>query len=198
MDVQNEIPSRFTAIKTFAIEIGIILVLTAIMIFVLDFLKVIDIKALVTPQENVQQVSTVNNTSAQNQPRPGNATNSAQNNLDLQNLRLIAKNKALHFAQTISEFEGKIKTIELTGGEDTASKRKFEVRMELIIGSESATTVYLIPKEAVGKLKVRDEDKATLDIDDIKLGDRVVITTNIGVFRQYPNNYNSILIEKIK
>lgn len=196
MDISNNASSRFSVIKTFAIEIGIILVLTAIVLFILSFLKVIDIKVLFAPQENASQVSTVINSPNKNQFRPGNATSSAQNNPDIQNLRLIAKSKALHFAQTLSEFEGKINSIETNGGEDSATKRKYEVRMELAIGSESATIVYLIPKEAMDKVKILDSKKEKLALQDIKVGDSVVIKTNVGALRQYPDNFNEVVITK--
>ncbi|MDO8269579.1 MAG: hypothetical protein Q7T54_02810 [Candidatus Levybacteria bacterium] len=196
MELPNEIPSRFVVIRTLAIEIGIILALTVMVLFALNFLKVIDLKALFAPQASVVKIPSVNKSPQQNQFRPGNATNSAQNNLDFQNLRLIAKSKALHFAQTISEFEGEIKTIETNGGEDNATRRKYEVRIELNIGSESATTVFLIPKEAMEKVKILDSKKEKLTTQDIKVGDKVIIRSNVGALRQYPNNFNEIVITK--
>lgn len=196
MDIPNEVPSRFAVIKTLAIEIGIILFLSIVILVVLNFLKVIDVRALFAPQPSVPNVSVVNKSPVQKQFSSANSTNSAQNNTDLQNLRLIAKSKALHFAHTLSEFEGKIKSIETTGGEDVVTKRKYEVRMELNIGSESATTVYLIPKEAMEKVKILDSKKEKLVLQDIKVGDAVTIKTNVGALRQYPNNFNEVVITK--
>lgn len=193
MEIPNELPPRFAVAKTLAIEIGIILILTSIVLGVLNFLKVIDIKALFAPQPSAPSVAVVNKSPVQKQFRPANST---QNNPDLQNLRLIAKSKALHFAQTLSEFDGKIKSIETNGGEDSVTKRKYEVRMELNIGSESATTVYLIPKEAMEKVKILDSNKEKLALQDIKVGDAVTIKTNVGALRQYPDNFNEVVITK--
>lgn len=196
MDTSSEIPSRFVVIKTFVIEIGIILFLSIVILVVLNFLKVIDIKALFAPQPSVSKVSVVNKSPVQKKPGSAKKTNNAQNNPDLQNLRLLSKNKALHFAQTISEFEGKIKSIETNGGEDNVTKRKYEVRLELGIGSESATTVFLIPKEAMDKVKILDSKKAELVLQDIKVGNIVIIKTSVGTLRQYPNNFNEVVIAK--
>jgi len=196
MDIQNETPSRFPAMKTLAIEIGIMLFLSVIVLVVLNFLKVIDIKALFAPQPSVSRVSVANNSPVKEKHRPANSSNSAQNNPDLQNLRLLSKNKALHFAQTISEFEGKIKSIETDGGEDSATKRKYEVRMELNIGSESATIVYLIPKEAIQKVKILDSKKEKLALQDIKVGDTITVKSSVGTLWQYPHNFKEVIITK--
>lgn len=196
MDVQDETPSRFAVIKTLAIEIGIMLVLSAIVLVVLNFLKVIDVRTLFEPQPSVSKVAVANNSSVQKKIGSAKNTNSMQNNPDLQNLRLLSKNKALHFAQILSEFEGKIKSIETNGGEDVVTKRKYEVRMELNIGSESAAIVYLIPKEAMEKVKILDSKKEKLAFQDIKAGDTVTIKTNVGALRQYPDNFNEVVITK--
>lgn len=196
MDNNTGQTTIFTTVKSFAIEIGIILFLTAIVIGTLNFLKVIDIKALFSPQSNTVQVAKIP-AITQTQPKPSGVQNRVQGNPYLQNIALIAQNKGLHYAQIVSEFEGKIKTINTTGGTDPVSKQKYQIRLELTIGTSSATTVQLYPQEAVSKIKILDAKKKELILKDLKAGDTLTIQNNIGALRQYPNNFNEIVITKM-
>lgn len=195
IDNPNSDSSPLAILKTFAVEIGIILSLTIVVIATLNYLKIIDIKVLFSPQPDIVQKSE-NNISPSPKLSSTRSANTVQNNPGLSQLQLLSKNKALHYAQSLTEFEGKIKTIDVAGGVDGASNRSYQIRLELNIGTESATFLAMYPKEAMEKVKILDSNKKALTIKDLKVGDFVIIKTNLGTLRQYPNNFNEVVITK--
>jgi len=196
MDIPKEPSTTFSFIKTLVIEIGIILILSFLVLLTLNYFKVIDIMALVAPQSSTPQVSSSNKAPVATQPKPSGVVARTQNSPVIQGLQLLARNKALHFAQSITEFEGKINSIDVLGGEDSKTKVKYQVKLELSIGTGSATFVAMYPKEAADKIKVLDSNKKALTIKDLKVGDAITIKTNTGTLRQYPDNFNQVEITK--
>lgn len=187
--------TTLNTIKALAFEIGIILFLTTLVLIVLNYLKVIDLGALIAQSDNFS-VSKIAQLPVKTLFAPSPAAQKAQNNPALPKLGLIAQNKALHFAQSISEFEGKIATVDATPGFDKDLNASYQIRMVLDIGTSSAKTVLVYPKEALSKIKILDEKKSVLTFKDLKLGDLVTIKTNLGILRQYPNNFNEVVITK--
>lgn len=196
MDIPKEPSTTFSFIKTLVIEIGIILILSFLVLLTLNYFKVIDVMALFSPQSDTPQISNSNKVPVTAQPKPSGVVARTQNSPAIQGLQLLARNKALHFAQSITEYEGKINSIDILGGEDSKSKVKYQVRLELSIGTGSATFVAMYPKEAIEKIKVLDSTKKALTIKDLKVGDAITIKTNTGTLRQYPDNFNQIEITK--
>jgi len=196
MDIPKEPSTTFSFIKTLVIEIGIILILSFLVLLTLNYFKVIDIMALVAPQSSTPQVSSSNKAPVTAQPKPSGVVARTQNSPVIQGLQLLARNKALHFAQSITEFEGKINSIDILGGEDSNSKLKYQVRIELSVGTGSATFVAMYPKEAMEKMKILDSNKKVLTIKDLKVGDAITIKTNTGTLRQYPDNFNQVEITR--
>jgi len=187
--------TSINTIKALAFEIGIILFLTTLVLAVLNYLKFIDVGALIAQPVNVS-VSKIAQIPAKTLLTPSPAAQNVQINPALPKLGLIAQNKALHFAQSISEFEGKIATVDATPGFDKDLNASYQIRMVVDIGTSSATTVLVYPKEALSKIKILDAKKSVLTFSDLKPGNLVTIKTNLGMLRQYPNNFNEVVITK--
>lgn len=186
--------SMSKVIKTLVLEIGIIILLTSVVIAALNYFKIIDVKALFSGQSSISRLSKNNLNPVPSQINSNKGASRNQSSPAIKSLTVLARNKALHYAQTINEFEGKIKSIDISGGVEKNTKLKYQVRLELGIGTGSATFVSLYPKEAMDKIKIVDSKKKTLTINDLKPGDSVTIKTNLITLRQYPNNFNEVLI----
>lgn len=200
MNVDSNLPhprgSSF--IKGMLIEGLIILILTGVVIAVLNFFNIIDLKALF--------VSQVNNVTLKN--TPGNIP--VQQNVILSNknesvslthpdyaqpnISVASKNKALHYSQILSEFEGKILDISTKPGLDPDTKASYSAKLIVGVGVDKITLFY--PQQALDKITVQDATKKNMSMGDLKVGDAITVKTNTGILRNYPNNINAILITK--
>lgn len=196
--MENDVPKKaLGGVKAIAIEILIIISLTGIVIFVLNFLKIIDINSLFTSKPVIQPAV---NTKIQPNKINNQGTNKSINNNKPNpvqpNLNIVAKNKALVAAQTTTKFEGKLISIDTKSGIDSSSSASYSARLEVGVGSGTDKVVLLYPKEALSKIKIQDINNKILEFKDLKSGDKVLILTNTGIFRVYPNNINSVVITK--
>lgn len=185
----SEMSKPMSALKSLVIEAGIVLVLASFVLIVLNFFKVIDIGALISTRPNSSKVM-VNN-------QGGTVVNyKTRNNPLIQRLQYLAANKALHFEQLLSEFEGKVKSIDTVEGIDPNSNLKYKLRITLHIGTGSATTTVVYPEEAMTKIKITDSNKNAISSKDLHIGDTLIIRNNVSNLRQYPNYFNDVLIRK--
>ncbi len=192
--------SVLSTARSLAIEIGIIVLLTAIVLAVLNYLHVIDVGALISGSTQTQvSVAPPAKQSADVQKFNLQNVNFANNSPALfpRNLMQIANNKALHYAFAVSEFEGKISSLSASGGVESGTNMKYQVMLVLNVGSDSAKTVMLFPQEAISKINIADTNKKTLTFTDLKPGDKVIIKTNMALIRNYPYNFNEVIITKI-
>lgn len=185
------------ALQAVLVEGGIILFLVVIVLVALNYANVINIGALLPgsqpqPVKNIQTNQNVNKNAQQKKP----ASNSAGFNM----LQTLAKNKALHYSYTVTEYEATIKTIDTKEGIIPGTKMKYYTAMTLVAGSSTPLPLY-IPSEAMSKLTVnatsKDGKLSTIKITDLKEGDKIVVKVNTGNLRQYPNAYNSITLTKL-
>lgn len=183
-------------LRVIAIEIGIIVFFIAILLASLNQLNVIDLDALFLKPEALPQQSTYNQKSTTTAQKTSKDTIRAQNNAGTQYLSHLGRNNALHYAQSSVEFEGKIKSIDTKAGIDRSTGNEYMTKIILNIGTDSATTTFMYPKEAVSKVKILDFKNKPLVIEDIKVNDPVVINIKTGILRKYPNNFNAIVITK--
>lgn len=114
-----------------------------------------------------------------------------------ENIEVITKNKAWHYAEFNYEFEGKILQIDTNGGTDETLNTPYKVRLIVGLGKGTDKTVVLFSLESMSKLKIVDSAKNSLAITDLKVGDRVVIAANTSTLRKYPNSLNSAKITKL-
>lgn len=191
-----------SAFKAIAIEATIIVALTAIVVIVLNMLKIIDIQALfshsaVSPLSSIKQNEkpTNPNGSAVGKQNKSPILNQQASGSALPPFAPILKNKALHYGLTIFEFEGKVRTVTLTFDEKNKS-RITAVAIGLALGTDEEEILLKYPEEAVDKISVKDKSGAKLAISDLKANDNVTIKITIGIVRKYPNNYNDITITK--
>ncbi len=193
----NTSTTTFGILKAAIIEIAIILILTSIVIFMLNFLKIIDIYALFARKPNFQpsQNAKIKPNSFDNQ-RLSQKQNYIKLNPAQPDLNIVSRNKALHMAQNISEFEGKIITIDLNPEVDTATKASISAKLVVGVGKGSESATLLYPTLAMDKIKVVDSLKKVISLKDLRVGDKVTVRTNTGTLRAYPNNINQVLITK--
>jgi len=179
------------------VEIAIILALTVIVVFALNYFKLINIGLLFSPEASLTNASSDQN-ALENKSAvvPSPVVLQRRANPALPNLQLIAKNKALHNEFQAFEFEGNIDNVSSTPGIDRDSKIPYAARIVVGIGTQSAQVNLDYPKSALSKIKVADSQGKKLEFTDLKKGDSVVIRTVLSTYLQYPNNYFGVTITK--
>lgn len=185
----SEKSNPLSILKSLVVEAGIIVILAFLVLIVLNFLKVIDIAALFSTKLNSSRGVVSNQGTAV-------INYKTRNNPLIQRLQYLAVNRALHFEQLVSEFEGKVKAIDTVEGIDPNSQLKYKLRIELHIGTGSATTTVAYPQEAMDKIKIVDVNKNAITAKDIHIGDTLIIRNNVSTLRQYPNYFNDVLIRE--
>lgn len=197
--MENEVKNNglLKGVISILVEIGIILGLTVVVVFALNYFKLINIGLLFSPEASLTNTSpgqeTLQNKSA---VAPSPLVIQKQSNPALPNLQLIAKNKALHNEFQAFEFEGNIDNVSSTPGIDKDSKIPYAARIVVGIGTQSAQVNLNYPKAALSKIKVADSQGKKLEFADLKKGDSVIIRTVLSTVLQYPNNYFGVTITK--
>ena len=197
--INNSSEVRSSKLKTFLMEIGIVLVLVVVTLVELQYFKVVDLgkffpKEFAPQSQQVQQkpVSNLVNVPSSTVDPRFQAIKKIQ-----QEVTLIAKNNALHSALFLIEFECRIMSIDTAGGVDKDSNLLYKVRLVVNVGKGKDTSTILYSKESISKVKILDADHNILGFSDLKKGDFITIKTNLGILNQYPNNINESIITKL-
>lgn len=188
--------SSFVNVKALIFELVIIVGLTALIIGILNYFKVIDLGALIVDNTVATPEKVANLPIVPVKSGGAPIQNKVQVSKFQQDWFTISKNKAMHVAFSVYEFEGKIVSVDTKKGYDEAYNSGYSVKIVISVGTDGDKVTLLYPEQAVSKIKVLDNAKKPLTISDIKVGDKLTINTNLATLRQYPNNYNSVTITK--
>lgn len=179
----------------FLIELAVILFLSGIVIALLNYLKIIDLAAFFTSQQmsNIQ-VQAPNKTQTQSAQSGNSQPMQTVQNLSQPNLNLIIKTKSIRLAQTISEFDGKIISIDTTGGKDERTGASYSAKLVIEVGAKDEPVTLFYSQKAIDKIKVQNSAKKVLSLKELVPGEKVRLRTNTSLLRPYPNNVNEVLI----
>lgn len=183
-------------IKAFVIEVVLIVGLTIVIVAVLNYFKVIDLGALIVDNTVATPEKVASLPSAPVKSGGAPIQNKVQVSKFQQDWFTISKNKAMKVAFTVYDFEAKIVSVDTKKGYDEAYNSGYSVKIVVSVGTAGDKVTLLYPEQAIKKIKVVDSKKKELTFSDLKAGDGVVINTNLGTLRQYPNNFNSVVITK--
>lgn len=182
-------------VRSIVIEIVIIVILAAGVISILNYLKVINLGILFSKPD--EPVVSVISSPVKNVPQSVSSSSASQADPAMPNLGAIFKSGALHSATTNFEFEASIVSLDANPGLDKKLKVRYAYRLVLQIGKEKQNVVLVYSKEAVGKVKVFELNNKEINFKDLKIGDKVIVKTELNSIRKYPGNYNSVVINKI-
>lgn len=188
--------SSFVNVKALIFELVIIVGLTALIIGILNYFKVIDLGALIVDNTVATPEKVANLPIVPVKSGGAPIQNKVQVSKFQQDWFTISKNKAMHVAFSVYEFEGKIVSVDTKKGYDEAYNSGYSVKIVISVGTDGDKVTLLYPEQAIKKIKVADTKKKELTFSDLKADDIVVINTNLGTLRQYPNNFNSVVITK--
>lgn len=179
----------------FLVEISIILALTGIVIFVLNYFKFINISALInnTPIQpiNLNEFQKTN----REEKKPKQTWNGSVNPA-LPNMQIVIQSNALNYEFQVFEIEGRVGSIIDVPGFDPVQKIPFAVRLDVKVGTGSAQIPLLYSEQALKIIKITDSQNNKLTFKDLESGDEVTIKTTISTFMQYPDNYYGVEIKK--
>lgn len=114
--------------------------------------------------------------------------------------QVLSDNKALNAAYMVYDYEGVIKKIDLKGGLKRDSGLPYKILIILYVGSgkNTVSTYYTKDDESLIKVfKKEGEKNASINLSDLKEGDKVTISNNVSLRRDYPRPLNSATIIKI-
>lgn len=179
----------------FLIEIVIILVLTGIVIFVLNYFKFINVGALLSnaPSQPLNSTESPQTTNLAQSSRQGWG---GPINPALPNMQIVSQSNALNYEFQVFEIEGRVGSIIDVPGFDPVRKIPFAVRLDVKVGTGSAQVPLLYPEQALNIIKITDSQNNKLTFQDLESGDRITIKTTLSTFRQYPDNYYGVEITK--
>lgn len=197
MENESRSESPIKVVVPIIIEIGIIFILTTIVFFVLNYLKLINVGLLFkSPPITTVKSKSVPEITKQIVPT-GEPSHQKPFNPALPNMAVISKNKALHNEFQAFEFEGKVGAVIDVPGVDPVFKVPFAVRLEVNVGTESAQVVLLYPLKSLDKIQILDSQKRKINFKDLEKGDAIVIKTTLSTFIPYPDNYYTVFITKL-
>jgi len=177
--------------KAFLLEAGIIAVLVVILLFVLSYFKIINLESFLPsssfgkPTKSISSEVQVKNN---NPPETG-----------LTNLSKLKKNNVLHYATATSEFEGTINAINTKGGIIPGRNKRFAIEIILGLGESMDTFTLLYSQESLPKIKVlanSGKELKSIQLSDLKVGDKVVVKQTTNTIGQYPNVLIDTVITK--
>lgn len=183
------------SILPFLVETGIILALTGIVIFVLNYFKFINISALLN-NAPTQPISSNDFQKTNKEKQTSKQSWSGSVNPALPNMQIIIQNNALNYEFQVFEIKGRVGSIIDVPGFDPVRKIPFAVRLDVKVGTESAQVPLLYPEQSLNIIKITDSQNNKLTFKDLESGDEVIIKTTISTFRQYPDNYYGVEITK--
>lgn len=187
----SEQPSSSNNFKTIIIEIVGIIGISVIVVTALNYFGVINLGVLFS--------SPTTKTEEKKAGVPRNKIENSEgiaNSSPVSSMSILSRNKALHYSHHVIEYEGVIKTIDTDGGTDRASKKSYQVQMFVTVGTGSAATVQLYPKETIGNVKVVNNSGKEMKISEMKVGDLITVKNTTDSLKQYPNNLVEAVITK--
>ncbi len=160
--------------------------LIVLAVLLLDIFKIVDFSSVITGREQKKIESKLFQ------------LNSFTNQyIDFQTL---SDNKALNAAYMVYDYEGVIKKINLKGGLRPDSGLPYKVSIVLSVGSgkDTVSTYYTKDDESLIKVfKKNSEGNVPINLSDLKEGDKIVISNNVSLRRDYPKPLNSATIIKM-
>lgn len=183
--VQDEGAKRASGLKALFVEIGIIALLSVIILIVLAYFGVINFFGFFPGKSKENDAS-----SLRSSPQLEKSTSNPTNRNEY--LARLKKNGAVVSSETTTEYVGKVKNIDLDGGEfyDKWKNQKFdyEIMIVLIGGEDDALLNYYFPKGSASKIKVIDGPTGKpLNIFELKSGINVTMKVTLSNLVSYPD-----------
>lgn len=194
--VQDEGVKRASGIKALLIEVGVIAALVVVMVFVLDYFKVISLASFFSQKSVNETVNQKSETNAYPTTNPEQKT--AQ--VAQQALKKMMRTNALHYSVVDTEFEGTLSRIDFEGGFISERNEKYKVLVVVSLGNTQELFPTYFPEVAMGKIKVFDkiEDKNNpITLNDLRSGDKLIIKTSKDLIEPYPNNLIEAIITRV-
>ncbi len=176
------------------VEVLIILVLAVSAIGVLNYFKVIKLSELFS---NEDKAPAINSTNQATLKKTNKVISSAPITVDpaQPDIKVLIKNKALRYALTTSEFEGKIEEVVTKPGVDTQLGASYGAKLTINVGESNDSLVLLYPEKSLSAVEVSD-GKNPLKLADLKKNDKVSINTSLFDFAKYPDNIYKVVITR--
>jgi len=182
--------------KAFLLEAGIIAVLVVILLFVLNYFKIVNLASFFPNQFSpaAKQATKVNNISIT--PAQIKANSPVINSDIIQRYQEVTTNSALITSTQHVVYEGKISELDTSGSFNKRLNIKYQVAFGIKGKGEIVSTVFL-SKEDLQKIKIvqkSGDQEIPIDISNFKAGDSIILdyTTN-----QLSSIYDNIISGKI-
>lgn len=186
--------------KALLIEAGIVLGLVLVVLVALSYFKVIDLTSVFSlstfsPPKNEQNVIPIQIIT---KPIAPDKTN---NNLlstlvkHQQDILKLNGNNVLRLSRIVTEFEGKIISIDSGGGVDPEGQ-EYKVRFVFSIGNKGDVMPLLVSEQGISDLKIYDPKRNLINLTDLKKDDIVIVKVTDGILADYPKNFREVQITK--
>lgn len=183
-------------LKTFLIEAGIIMVLVVILLFVLNYFKIVNLASFFPNQffPTAKQETKVSNISIT--PAQIKANNPIINSDIIQRYQEVTTNSALITSTQRVVYEGKISELDASGSFNKRLNMKYQVVFG-IRGKGEIVNVVFLSKEDLQKIKIvrkSGDQESPTTLSSLKVGDSIILDYTIN---QLSPIYDNIISGKL-
>lgn len=198
--VQDEGIKRKSGLVALLMEIGVIVVLIVVIVFVLGYFDIINMSFMFPKQENVQV-----NQASTNSQSPKISTSPPTNFAVETRTKKLKKTNSINYSNTITEYIGTIKSIDLNGGKIFNARIGSDVNYKVLItfssgDNEEVLTSYY-SEEGLRKIYVFSkkgiENPIPIKIADLKIADKIILNIESSNTEEYPNDLIKATITKV-
>lgn len=193
--LQSEAKKRSSGVKALIFEAGIITVLVIVMIFVLNYFRIIRLESFF-----VQKTVNSSTELAVNKALP-TMVSTQQGRLQIaqQSIQRMIKANAFHYSNVITEYEGVLKTLDFHGGKIPNTEKDYKIIMIVNLGATQDAYPTYFPQEAMPRIKVFDkigDNLIPIALSDLNVGNKLIINYSLSNTMPYPNNLNEAIITR--
>lgn len=187
--------------KAFVVEAVFVGVLALIVLFTLNYFKIIDLSS-VFPQKNNTVVSNTVPTPAISKTNSLKEVRNITSDAFQDTFAVINRNKGVDFSFYSSQYRGIIKSVEEKKGIIPGTNLPYALVFTLGFENSTDEVKLYYPQESIDKISVYDKAGAggasgsAIALFDLKSGDKVILKDNFDFMKKYPYNLNSLEIIK--
>lgn len=190
--VPNPTQKRTNLIRAVVIEVGIISLIAIVLIFVLNYFKIIDFGFL-SGNTKDKALETTNGSSGN--PRENVPTVAPRTVVGQDLFNILKRNNAWIDSSNTSEFEARFVAVDNESGKDPQTGLEYRMKISIEVGGQKEKANLYYNSHVVSIMQVRNASGATMPLNELKSGDIIRVKTTYSLLQEQ-NKVKELIITK--